>query len=94
MEPSKGPDAAARIHRDVVALFKFTTGDGTDLPRSFKPWLLTFSVPPLSARKLRRPNLPQCNREVLPMMYREGVELSRDVCERRRGVPEDGTPSG
>lgn len=65
LEASKGADAAARIHRDVVALFKFATGDGTDLPRSFKPWLLTSPVPPLSARKLRRPTLPQRNREVL-----------------------------
>lgn len=65
LESSKGPEAAARIHRDVVALFKFATGDGTDLPWSFKPWLLTSSVPPLSTRKLRRPNPPQLSREVL-----------------------------
>ena len=65
LEASKGMDAAARIHRDVVALFKFATGDVPDLPRNFTPWLLTSPVPPLAARRLRRPNLPTRNREVL-----------------------------
>lgn len=72
LERTKGPDAAARVHRDVSALFKWATGDVPDLPRSFTPWLLTSPVPPLAARRLRRPNLPTRNRETLA-----DAELSR-----------------
>ena len=65
LERASGADAAARIHRDVFALFKFATGDAAELPRGFTPWLLTSPVPPLAARKLRRPNLPTRNRDAL-----------------------------
>jgi len=65
LEESKGHTGAAQIHRVVAALFKWATGDAAELPRTFTPWLLTSPVPPLAARRLRRPNLPQRNRETL-----------------------------
>lgn len=65
LEESKGHAGAAQIHRVVAALFKWATGDAAELPRTFTPWLLTSPVPPLAARRLRRPNLPQRNRETL-----------------------------
>lgn len=65
LERDLGADGAARIHRDVSALFKWATGDAAELPRAFQPWLLTSPVPPLAARRLRRPNLPRRNRTVL-----------------------------
>lgn len=59
-------DGTARIHRDVAAMFKFSTGDAADLPRGFEPWLLTSPVPPLAARKFRRKNRPvERNRDVI-----------------------------
>ena len=61
-----GIDGAARIHRDVFAMFKFATGDAAELPRGFEPWLLASPVPPLAARKFRRKNRPiERNREVI-----------------------------
>lgn len=65
LEASKGASGAAQVHRVVAALFKWATGDAAELPRSFTPWLLTSPVPPLAARRLRRPNLPTRNRETL-----------------------------
>lgn len=65
LEASKGASGAAQVHRVVAALFKWATGDAAELPRTFTPWLLTSPVPPLAARRLRRPNLPRRNRETL-----------------------------
>lgn len=65
LEASKGQAGAAQIHRVVAALFRWATGDAAELPRSFEPWLLTSPVPPLAARRLRRPTLPQRNRRTL-----------------------------
>ncbi|MCK6096340.1 tyrosine-type recombinase/integrase [Micrococcus sp. EYE_162] len=65
LEESKSPAGAAQVHRVVAALFKWATGDAAELPRTFTPWLLTSPVPPLAARRLRRPNLPRRNRETL-----------------------------
>ena len=66
LEASKGVAGAANIHRVVAALFKYATGDYPDLPRTFTRWMLTSPVPPLAGRKLRRPNTPTRNRDVLP----------------------------
>lgn len=65
LEDTKGPAGAAQVHRVVAALFKWATGDAAELPRTFTPWLLTSPVPPLAARRLRRPTLTRRNRETL-----------------------------
>lgn len=65
LEGTKSPAGAAQVHRVVAALFKWATGEAAELPRAFTPWLLTSPVPPLAARRLRRPKFTHRNRETL-----------------------------
>lgn len=72
LEDTKGAAGAAQVHRVAAALFKWATGDAAELPRTFTPWLLTSPVPPLAARRLRRPTPSGRNRETLT-----GEDLAR-----------------
>lgn len=62
IEKAKGGAGAAQVHRVVASLFKWATGDASDLPRTFTPWLLTSPVPPLAARRPRRSTSTRRNR--------------------------------
>lgn len=80
LEQDKGASSAAQVHRVIAAVFKYATGDSPDLPRSFVPWMLTSPVPPLAARRLRRPHHVQRNREILT--DQEIVALAGHMPER------------
>lgn len=55
---------ATPVHQAAAAMFRWAAGDATDLPRSFKPWVLASPVPPPAASRFRRAagDAPERNR--------------------------------
>lgn len=82
LEASHGIKTAAAVHQTVAALFRWSTGDATDLPVTFQPWLIASPVPPLAASRLRR-----AQRDI-------GIERNRtpaspeDIAQIADGMPE------
>ncbi|WP_271395916.1 tyrosine-type recombinase/integrase [Neomicrococcus lactis] len=79
LERKTGIKNAASVHQTVASLFKWATGDATELPVTFKPWLLASPIPPLAATRLRRSsNQVTVNREPIS---------SKDIWALADGMP-------